>query len=440
MTELQMGLIGLGALAVVGVLAYNKWQEMRQRRQAESVLKADHPDVLLDGGAPAAAADMAEPGGEFGEAAPPEPEFSAGEPVAAEARVEPVLRYEPDPEELAPLDAPIPDQAAPIMPEPPLPVASEAFQSEPEPVGAGGPADHPADAVTGAPADLPAASPAGAVAEAAPFLSPRIDFIAAIDVVEPVAAQRIVDAPRDALARVRKPVRWIGYDEASGEWQPISARQGGEYRHIRAGLQLVDRQGAVSENDLAIFASAMQDLADQLTGIADLPARQQAFETAMQLDQFCAGVDIQIGINVISQGQAFPGTKLRALAEAAGMTIDGSRRRFVRRDEDGNVLYALLNQEEPGFSAETMRSMSTHGLTFLLDVPCVAHGERVFNQMVDLARRFADVLHGVLVDDNRRPLSEAALEPIRRQIAQYQAMLAARQLPAGTPLTQRLFS
>ena len=56
------------------------------------------------------------------------------------------------------------------------------------------------------------------------------------------------------------------------------------------------------------------------------------------------------------------------------------------------------------------------------------------------ARRFADVLHGVLVDDNRRPLSEAALEPIRRQIAQYQAMLAARQLPAGTPLTQRLFS
>ena len=38
------------------------------------------------------------------------------------------------------------------------------------------------------------------------------------------------------------------------------------------------------------------------------------------------------------------------------------------------------------------------------------------------------------------PLSEAALEPIRRQIGQYQAMLASRQLPAGNPLTQRLFS
>jgi hypothetical protein len=43
-------------------------------------------------------------------------------------------------------------------------------------------------------------------------------------------------------------------------------------------------------------------------------------------------------------GAGFPGTKLRALAEAAGMVIDAEGR-FVRCDEDGNVLYVLLNQE-----------------------------------------------------------------------------------------------
>ena len=48
MTELQMGMIGLGALAVVGVMAYNKWQEHRQRKQAEQMLQTSHPDVLLD--------------------------------------------------------------------------------------------------------------------------------------------------------------------------------------------------------------------------------------------------------------------------------------------------------------------------------------------------------------------------------------------------------
>ena len=142
---------------------------------------------------------------------------------------------------------------------------------------------------------------------------------------------------------------------------------------------------------------------------------------------------------MIAQGQSFAGTKLRALAEAAGLALDGEGR-FVRCDDEGNVLYLLTNQEAAGFSAETMKSMHTHALTFLLDVPRVAHGERVFNQMVDLARRFAEALHGALVDDNRRPLSEGALEPIRRQVGQYQAAMAARQIPAGGPLALRLFA
>ena len=47
MTELQMGLIGLGVAAVFGVFGYNKWQEMRQRKVAEAVLKPHHEDVLL---------------------------------------------------------------------------------------------------------------------------------------------------------------------------------------------------------------------------------------------------------------------------------------------------------------------------------------------------------------------------------------------------------
>ena len=48
MTELQLGLIGLGAVAVVGVAAYNKWQERRHRKLAEQVLNVQHTDVLLD--------------------------------------------------------------------------------------------------------------------------------------------------------------------------------------------------------------------------------------------------------------------------------------------------------------------------------------------------------------------------------------------------------
>jgi hypothetical protein len=147
----------------------------------------------------------------------------------------------------------------------------------------------------------------------------------------------------------------------------------------------------------------MQEMATELMGVAELPAREPALQTAAQLDEFCAGVDIQIGVNVISQGQVFPGTKLRALAEVDG---HGHRRsgRFVRCDDNGNVLYMLFNQETDGFSAESMKTLSTHGVTFLLDVPRVANGDRVLTQMVELARRFAEALNGALVDDNRRPI------------------------------------
>ena len=424
MTELQMGLIGLGAFAVVGVVVYNKWQEVRQRKQAEQVLKANHPDVLLDEGRdPEIAALHTEAPAEAEDRPVPITDSLLQETSSitgpAGERIEPVLFFDAEPEELPEESVVAPAMAtrATVAPN-----SSQAVESRETATAAG-----------------ERATQAVPVSEDLHLLAPEIDFIASIDAVEPVPASRIVDAQHEALARVRKPVRWIGYNEETGEWEPVAGQAEREYRHIRAGLQLVNRQGPASENDLAIFSVAMQDLADQLMGIVDLPPRQQALDAAVRLDEFCASVDIQIGINVISQGQVFPGTKLRALAEAAGMTIDAARR-FVRRDDDGNVLYVMLNQEAGGFSAELMKTMSTHGLTFLLDVPCVAHGERVFNQMVDLARRFADVLHGALVDDNRRPLSENALEPIRKQIGHYQAQMATQHLPAGNPLTQRLFS
>ena len=399
MTDLQMGLIGLGGAAVVGVLAYNKWQEHKHRKLAQELLSARQADVLLD---EAAADDRAdEYAGEasraIGDSHLP-PAVAGATARAGQERVEPLLR-----------------EASAL--------AERASGSDADAAGETVHAAHPAHP-TSAPLCL---------------VSPAIDYIAAIEVSEPAAAYQIREAQRAALARLGKTVNWIGFNEHSREWEPILEDGDGAYRHIRVGLQLVDRKGPVRDGDLSIFHVAIQDLATELMGVAELPLREPALQLASQLDEFCAGVDIQIGVNVISQGQVFPGTKLRTLAESAGMVIDADGR-FARFDDEGNLLFVLLNQETQGFSAESMRAMSTHGVTFLLDVPRVASGDRVLTQMLELGRRFADSLHGALVDDNRRPLSESAIEPIRRQVVQYQTAMAHRQLPAGGTLARRLFS
>ncbi|MFN2643700.1 MAG: cell division protein ZipA C-terminal FtsZ-binding domain-containing protein [Burkholderiales bacterium] len=47
MTDLQLGLLAIGALAVVAVLVYNRWQERTARRHAEQAFSSAHADTLL---------------------------------------------------------------------------------------------------------------------------------------------------------------------------------------------------------------------------------------------------------------------------------------------------------------------------------------------------------------------------------------------------------
>ncbi|MGV0976456.1 MAG: cell division protein ZipA C-terminal FtsZ-binding domain-containing protein, partial [Azonexus sp.] len=382
MTELQLGLIGLGAMAVVGVFAYNKWQEYRHRKLAEAVLKPRHDDVLMDD-APTTDAP----------AVRNEPALRAAAPVAVPERREPVLADGPSPEA----------SGEPESVEP-------AFRSSPV-------ADDDDDIP-----ELPAGSVPGSL------LDPRLEFIVAMELVDPVPAAQIIHSQHEALQRVSKPVHWVAFNERNREWERILPNSEAPVRRLRVGLQLVDRMGPVSDADLANFTGAMHALADELLAVADMPA-SRLLDQAAEIDRFCAAVDLEIGVNLVSRGTPFSGTKIRALAEAAGMVLgdDGS---FTRRDDFGRTQFTLQNFETTRFSADSIRNVTTHGLTFVLDVPRVDHGERVFQQMVELAKRFAETLQGTLVDDNRQPLNDVQLDHIRREfIGKPQATMASYGLP-----------
>lgn len=428
MTELQLGLIGLGGVAVVGVFAYNKWQEYRHRKLAEAVFKPQHEDVLL---------------GETPKAKPPvqpessertEPEIRSEDAPVVGERIEPVFNNvpysDPYPTEIG--EEEYPPAEPPRLPETPVePEVKLAPEPEPLPVIDAPPLvfDEPEDEVREV--------EAGAVPDA--LLDPRLEFIVAMELVEPVVAAQILHAQRDALHRLNKPVHWVGFNERTREWERLLAGSDLPVRRLRVGLQLVNRLGPVSEGDVAIFTNAMRALADDLMAVADMPS-SRVLDQAAEIDRFCAAVDLEIGINLVSRVSAFSGTKIRALAEAAGMQL-GADGMFTRYDDEGCAQFSLQNFESTQFSPETVRTLSTHGLTFVLDVPRVDHGERVFGQMAELAKRFADTLQGALVDDNRQPLSDSQLEHIRREfIGKPQATMASFGLPAGSPQAQRLFS
>ncbi|MGB4467946.1 MAG: cell division protein ZipA C-terminal FtsZ-binding domain-containing protein [Azovibrio sp.] len=410
MNELQMGLLALGGVAVLGVFGYNKWQERRHRQVVERVFQQPGEDVLL---------------GKKPEA--PKPEAPARESG-------PVWR-EPG---LAEAGRAVPEEAAPAQR-----LAPQAGPPEPflEPVL---PGDAPAE--SGLPADREAATVAAEEREnldlplPASLLSARVDAIAVLELVEHVPAPQVLASQREALSRLKKPLHWVGFNDSQGAWEMIGPETPTAYRRLRVGLQLADRQGPVSGGDFALFSAAMQHLADELMAVVNMPSGQQALDQAQQLDRFCAGVDMQIGINLISRGTPFAGTKIRALAESAGMALtpDGS---YVRCDDEGRPLFSLQNFETTGFAAETLKHLSTHGLVFLLDVPRVPKGLHVYSQMVELAKRFAEALNGVLVDDNRQPLAEPQLLHIRQEyVVKPQVAMEAQGIPAGGALALRLFN
>jgi len=79
MSELQFGLIAVGALVVAGVFLYNKWQEQRYQRDAEAAFGARPDDVLMRSGGqapPARAPERIEPS-LSPHASAPEPETRA---------------------------------------------------------------------------------------------------------------------------------------------------------------------------------------------------------------------------------------------------------------------------------------------------------------------------------------------------------------------------
>ena len=299
-------------------------------------------------------------------------------------------------------------------------------------------------------ADLPAPSAAPAraaepsVRRATPgipdVIDPRVDCIIRIESIEALDAPRLWAAQREQLEGVGKPVRWFAFADGENVWRPLTPHSAGTYHWFCAAMQMVDRRGAIGEADLMRFSGGVQRIADQFLAVpADLPARAEALGNAADLDRFCAGVDVQIGVNVISNGQPFAGTKIRALAESHGMVI-GDDGAFHARDEEGRVLYSLCNLEPGLFAADEIRNLHTRGLTLVIDVPRVPNGVAAFDRMMQQATQIAETLDGTVVDDNRAPFGPDAAAMIRSQIQQFQAQMANSGLPAGSPLAMRLFS
>jgi hypothetical protein len=364
MTDLQLAMIGVGAVLVGGVLAYNTVQERRARRRAERAFGAPPGDALFD------SPDRREP---------------------TLGRVEKLHDEPPEPEDAAPLPA------------------REAF---PEPVQV----------------DLEAG-----VAPSAE-ISSRIDTVAVILADDPVRRDQL-EPLLSALSSHVTPVHVEGIVEE--QWHPIETSPKASWRELRVGLQLASRRGPLAEDEIESFNRTVAEFSASVNAVSQREAPAAAAARALELDRFCADADIEVAVNVIGQfGATLALSRIKAIALDHGLseTADGALVRFAR---DGTVEYSVRRF---GDDPKNPPASYTHGLTLALDVPQVAEGPSAFTGMVQLAQALAAGLGGQLVDDNRRPLSDAGLASIRRTLEKVFHEMEAHGIPAGGALARRLFA
>jgi hypothetical protein len=264
------------------------------------------------------------------------------------------------------------------------------------------------------------------LALAVSVLDPALDYVAEIHPGEPVPASQL------PAFEVGKRVRVLGLT-TKDEWEAV--RHDGLYQELRVGLQLVDRQGPVSDAQMVLFCEQVNAFAEAQAGVATFPRREDKLRVARDLDAFCAEVDMLVGLSVVSSRAPFPMSRVRAMAESAGMVLemDGA---FHARSESGKSLFTLADRHHRPFDGLD----DTPSITLVLDVPRVAGGEQAFDRMADLAQQMALTLGGDLVDDENRSLKPADLAAIRKQLVTIYAKMDDRGIAAGGVAALRLFA
>jgi len=322
--------------------------------------------------------------------------------------------------------------------------SEQAFASEPaDDVLLQGAAEDDRLEPTLQPAAPPAAGSAPGVAIAVPApvrVDPLIDYVVEVNLRSPSAGADLHEELLGLAAGWGKPVLVEGYDPKSGAWREAGLASAAQYARLRFALQMSNRAGCIEPVQLSAFRDAVLRWTQRNGGEAKSLDVGEAQAMAGQLDRFCSKVDIAIGINVITaDGTPFSGTKIRALAEAAGLKLepDGV---FYARDEHGATLFTIDNHEPMPFVPEQMKTLTTRGITFLLDVPRVRDVLPAFDAMLGMATNFSTALGGTLVDDTRTALADSAISGIRRQLEGILAKMEAGQIAAGGPRALRLFS
>lgn len=282
---------------------------------------------------------------------------------------------------------------------------------------------------------VPEGQPAPAV------IDPLIDCIVPLHLERKQSGDRILPLTGRLRRAGTKQVHLEGLRAEANAWEAVTA--GHQYEDLQVAVQLANRGGALNALEFSEFVNAVEALAESLDASAELPDMSETVANGRELDAFAAGCDVQLGVNVISDGAPWSAAYVQTVATQDGLVLSRDGTRFTRYQAGADgVQRALFTLQfgDTNFLRDDLTAKAGRQITLLLDVPSAAQATKPFKTVCEYGYSLAQRMGAQLVDDNMRPLSEASFVAIFGQLQALYDKLDARGMPAGSPVALRLFS
>ena len=393
MTELQASLIAIGAVIVVGVIAYNKWTEWRAKNSVENAFSDMPDDVLMGGGNAHQSPHQSPTHSPHDDAAHAHNDDEHDHSAHDEYHQQ---HDQHDSHEHGHVDhTDEEDHHA---------TAQTAHATRPEPLEF-----------------------LHATAKTSP-LDPVVDCIIPLALEHPLRGEKIIAAFQSLRFVGNKLVQVIGETE-TGNLEPVA--HGGAYHSLQVGVQMASRLSPLSELEYSELVLGLNNMGDELGSMPDIPDMSQVISDARRLHQFIQEFDVQLSVNVRSKGMPWLVATMRPALQRQGLDLrpDG---RLIMSDGDGGMLFSISMNASPA-------DESTKMMTLLLPVPMVESQRQGFEAMTAFAKSLASRLSGEVIDDSGQPLNDASLDAIAAQVNDFYHAMEEYGVTAGSSAAKRLF-
>ena len=222
-------------------------------------------------------------------------------------------------------------------------------------------------------------------------------------------------------------------------WQSTEGLSGSaSFDHILLAIQLVDRQGPVSQAHIQTFRMLLEKTKNDLDGGLIWLSHSNIEEDAKELNQFCALVDHMMTLTLIPKNNGiFDNEKLIETLKIDGFKVnkDGYHV-FKGRDKHSLFRVTALNQQPLSFNLDPF----IQGILFQMDLPLTISCKDSFDTMLESITNFQKELECMLVDSNKKELNINHIERIRYQVEKIENQMVAKNIIPGSSCARRLFS